>query len=60
MDKVIIMLVDAANSSRKFECNTVTGKGPFDEMVSRSIEIEFKSRGLLRQLNIAREVRLSV
>lgn len=60
MEKVMCMIMDAAKSSRKFECNTVTGKGPFDETMSKTIEIEFESRGLLRQLNMAWEIRLSV
>jgi len=54
MEKVKSMSNTAADSSRKIECNTVTGRGPFDVTMSKSIEIEFKSRG---QLNMAWEER---
>lgn len=57
MEKVKSTSNIAADSPRKIEGNTVTGRGPFDVMMSKSIEIEFKSRG---QLNRAREERFYV
>lgn len=57
MEKAKSMAKIAADSPRKLECNTVTGRGPFDIMMSKSIEIEFKSGG---QLNMAREERFYV
>lgn len=57
MEKVKSMLNNAADTSRKYECNTVTGRGPFNATMSKSIEIEFESR---RQLNMAQEVRCDV
>ncbi len=57
MEKVKSMSKIAADSPRKIECNTVTGRGPFDVMMSKSIEIEFKSRG---QLNMAQKERFYV
>lgn len=57
MEKVKSMSKIAADSPRKIEGNTVTGRGPFDVMMSKSIEIEFKSRG---QLNMAQEERFYV
>ena len=57
MEKVKSMLNNVADTSRKYECNTVTGRGPFDVTMGKSIEIEFESR---RQLNMAREVRCNV
>ena len=54
MKKERAMADNKADIARKSECNIVTGRGPFEFIMSNSIEIKFKSRG---QLNMAQEVR---
>ena len=60
MEVAMNWINNAANFSRKSECNTVTGKGPFDVMMSKTVEIEFQSRRPPGQLNMALGIRLSV